>query len=295
MIASPPPTRCWPICSSSRPRDPRARQSGRHPAAARRRSWASNWMPVAFRAPSTTPPCSPHGSVKNLPPPIHCPRRCSTSCSDRAACGRCSMASIAWTTPVGSTLASCPVALSASVVRSGSSMRCCRRPAISPCWCCRMIQACRRCSWKLQEARARCETALAVLRAPPDGLRLFLGSAMASVHAIRATLRMPARTQEALREKLGRLRTEAAGLAAEAAAIGLSPVVAQLPVAGGLRRPPAVARQRQWRRTAAAGAARRRHRIDHRQQRAHRGTAPRSATGRIRTAAAARAPQRGVA
>jgi chemotaxis protein histidine kinase CheA len=77
---------------------------------------------------------------------------------------------------------------------------------------------------ELQQARARCETALAVLRAPPDGLRLFLGSAMASVHAIRATLRMPARTQEALREKLGRLRAEATSLAAEAAAIGLSPV-----------------------------------------------------------------------
>jgi signal transduction histidine kinase len=77
---------------------------------------------------------------------------------------------------------------------------------------------------ELQQARARCETALAVLRAPPDGLRLFLGSAMASVHAIRATLRMPARTQEALREKLSRLRAEVASLAAEAAAIGLSPV-----------------------------------------------------------------------
>jgi signal transduction histidine kinase len=78
---------------------------------------------------------------------------------------------------------------------------------------------------ELQDTRARCETALAVLRAPPDGLRLFLGSASASVHAIRATLRMPARTQEALRDKLGRLHTEAAGLANEAAAIGLTPVV----------------------------------------------------------------------
>lgn len=78
---------------------------------------------------------------------------------------------------------------------------------------------------ELLETRARCETALAVLRAPTDGLRLFLGSAMASVHAIRATLRMPARTQEALREKLGRLQAEATGLASEARAIGLTPVV----------------------------------------------------------------------
>jgi signal transduction histidine kinase len=78
---------------------------------------------------------------------------------------------------------------------------------------------------ELQDMRLRYEAAMAVLRAPPDGLRLFLGSAMASVSAIRATLRMPARTRDAMREKLGRLRTEAASLAAEAEAIGLSPVV----------------------------------------------------------------------
>jgi signal transduction histidine kinase len=78
----------------------------------------------------------------------------------------------------------------------------------------------------LQDMRTNHETALAVLRAPPDGLRLFLGSAMASVSAIRATLRMPARTRDALREKLGRLRAEAASLATEAEAIGLSPVMA---------------------------------------------------------------------
>ena len=77
---------------------------------------------------------------------------------------------------------------------------------------------------ELGETRARCETALAVLRAPPESLRLFLGSAMASVHAIRATLRMPARTQEAVHDKLGRLHAEAAALAAEAAESGLSPV-----------------------------------------------------------------------
>jgi signal transduction histidine kinase len=77
---------------------------------------------------------------------------------------------------------------------------------------------------ELQEARIAQETALAVLHAPPDGLRLFLGSAMASVSAIRATLRMPARTQETLREKLGRLHTEAASLGAEAQMLELSPV-----------------------------------------------------------------------
>lgn len=87
---------------------------------------------------------------------------------------------------------------------------------------------------ELLESRERCETALAVLRAPPDGLRLFLGSAMASVHAIRATLRMPARTQETLRDKLGRLHAEAAGLATEARAIGLTPVVESCESLAGL-------------------------------------------------------------
>lgn len=78
---------------------------------------------------------------------------------------------------------------------------------------------------QMQELRAASDTALAVLRAPPDGLRLFLGSALASVHAIRATLRMPARSHEALLDKLARLRGEALNLATEAAAIGLAPVV----------------------------------------------------------------------
>lgn len=77
---------------------------------------------------------------------------------------------------------------------------------------------------ELQEVRNAQETALAVLRAPPDGLRLFLGSAMASVSAIRATLRMPARTLDTLREKLWRLHTEATTLANEARGLGLLPV-----------------------------------------------------------------------
>jgi signal transduction histidine kinase len=77
---------------------------------------------------------------------------------------------------------------------------------------------------ELQEVRLAHETALAVLRAPPDGLRLFLGSAMASVSAIRATLRMPARAQDTLREKLWRLHAEATALANEARGLGLLPV-----------------------------------------------------------------------
>ena len=78
---------------------------------------------------------------------------------------------------------------------------------------------------QLQEARASNEAAMAALRAPPDGLRLFLGSAMASVSAIRATLRMPARSQEALRDKLGRLRAEACSLRNDARVLDLSPLL----------------------------------------------------------------------
>lgn len=77
---------------------------------------------------------------------------------------------------------------------------------------------------ELQQARASHDAAMAALRAPPDGLRLFLGSAMASVSAIRATLRMPTRSQEALRDKLGRLRAEANSLLGEAQVLGLSPL-----------------------------------------------------------------------
>jgi signal transduction histidine kinase len=55
-------------------------------------------------------------------------------------------------------------------------------------------------------------------------LRLFLGSALASVSAIRATLRMPARTLDTLRQKLARLQTEASALGTEAQTLGLSPI-----------------------------------------------------------------------
>jgi len=78
---------------------------------------------------------------------------------------------------------------------------------------------------ELQEARALHDAAMAALRAPPEGLRLFLGSAQASISAIRATLRMPARSQEALRDKLARLGAEACSLRSEAAALALSPLV----------------------------------------------------------------------
>ncbi len=70
-------------------------------------------------------------------------------------------------------------------------------------------------------SRAAAETGMALLRAPPDTVRLFLGSAMASVGALRATLRMPARTHDSLREKLTRLRAATAQLGQEAQAVDL--------------------------------------------------------------------------
>jgi two-component system, chemotaxis family, sensor kinase CheA len=77
----------------------------------------------------------------------------------------------------------------------------------------------------LADARAAHATALTVVRASSDTLRLFLGSAMASVGAIRATLRLPARTQEALHDKLDRLHSTTVSLLGEAQLLNVTPVV----------------------------------------------------------------------
>jgi signal transduction histidine kinase len=69
------------------------------------------------------------------------------------------------------------------------------------------------------------DTAMALLRAAPDAVRLFLGSAMATVSVIRATLRMPARTQEAVQDKLTRLHASALQLGNEARMVGLDTAV----------------------------------------------------------------------
>ncbi len=74
-------------------------------------------------------------------------------------------------------------------------------------------------------ARATADPSMALLRAAPDSIRLFLGSAMASVSALRATLRMPARTQDSLREKLARLQAGSAQLGQEAQAVELDSIV----------------------------------------------------------------------
>jgi signal transduction histidine kinase len=59
-------------------------------------------------------------------------------------------------------------------------------------------------------------TALSVLRAPPQVIGQFLGTAAATVAGIRATLKLPARDLPALRGKLARLREDTARLATEA-------------------------------------------------------------------------------
>jgi signal transduction histidine kinase len=69
--------------------------------------------------------------------------------------------------------------------------------------------------------QATADTSMALLRAAPDAICLFLGSAMASVSALRATQRMPARTSESLRDKLARLQAGTTQLGQEAQAIGL--------------------------------------------------------------------------
>lgn len=78
----------------------------------------------------------------------------------------------------------------------------------------------------LAAAQASLDTAMAALRASPEALRLFLGASMASIGAIRATLRTPARSRPALRAKLERLRSDVARLEGEAGAIDLAPVLA---------------------------------------------------------------------
>lgn len=76
----------------------------------------------------------------------------------------------------------------------------------------------------LADTQLALDSALAALRAPPHALRMFLGSALTSISAIRATLKLPARDAEALRDKLARVHAATAQLAGEAATLGLGPV-----------------------------------------------------------------------
>lgn len=76
----------------------------------------------------------------------------------------------------------------------------------------------------LAETQLALDAAMAALRAPPHGLRMFLGSALTSISAIRTMLRMPARDHEALHDKLARLHAAVAQLGGEAEALRLAPI-----------------------------------------------------------------------
>lgn len=76
----------------------------------------------------------------------------------------------------------------------------------------------------LADTQVALDSAMAALRAAPQALRMFLASALASISAIRLTLRLPARDQEALRDKLARVHAAVARLAQESATLSLGPI-----------------------------------------------------------------------
>jgi signal transduction histidine kinase len=79
----------------------------------------------------------------------------------------------------------------------------------------------------LEEALSTSDLSSTLLRSDPNAVRQFLQSAQTSVGMIRATLKLPARTQEALREKLGRTEIEATAL--KTAAVDLNFAFIALP------------------------------------------------------------------
>ena len=77
----------------------------------------------------------------------------------------------------------------------------------------------------LEEARATRDLALAVLRTDAAAMRTVRESGMSAVATIRATLRLPARSQEALQEKLTRMQHEADALGGQAQVLSLTALV----------------------------------------------------------------------
>lgn len=76
----------------------------------------------------------------------------------------------------------------------------------------------------LADTQLALDSAMAALRAPAHAMRLFLSSALTSISAIRAALRLPARDTESLRDKLARLHAATAELAQEAGAVAVAPI-----------------------------------------------------------------------
>ena len=79
----------------------------------------------------------------------------------------------------------------------------------------------------LEAARIAHELALAVLRSEPAGLNVFLQDASTSVSLINSMMRLPARTREAFKEKLGRILEEVRSLRTRAEKFDLGPIAAQ--------------------------------------------------------------------
>lgn len=77
----------------------------------------------------------------------------------------------------------------------------------------------------LEEARSARDLALTVLRTDPAALRALREAGTAAVAAIRGTLRLPARNQEALQEKLTRMQHETDALGGQAQVLSLSALV----------------------------------------------------------------------
>ncbi len=78
----------------------------------------------------------------------------------------------------------------------------------------------------LAQTQDSLDTALTALRSSPQAIRMFLVSAMTAVGGLRATMKMPAREQEALRAKLTRLAEAIEQLSTEAVNVGLITIVA---------------------------------------------------------------------
>jgi len=77
----------------------------------------------------------------------------------------------------------------------------------------------------LEEARATRDLALAALRTDAAALRALRESGASAVTNIRSTLRLPARSQEALQEKLTRMQHEADALGGQAQVLSLTALV----------------------------------------------------------------------
>jgi len=80
----------------------------------------------------------------------------------------------------------------------------------------------------LEQARGAHDLALTVLCTDAGLLRTFLREAVGSIGGIRSLLKLPARTPEALREKLGRLQREVSALQRSASDLPLQVVAAPL-------------------------------------------------------------------